>query len=346
MSGVIVAMSGGVDSTAAALKLLQDGYEVIGLTLRMFDNDVSGQAIDDARKVCDLLNIEHKVMEVASEFDHRVVTGFCDYYLKGLTPSPCLKCNPYFKWKKMLDADMAGKDKLVATGHYAGIRTHNGVKILCRSPGKDQSYFLHRLPREYIQRTLFPIGDMQKPDVRQLVADAGLHVASRPDSQEVCFIKGRYSDFLSDRLENCPPPGDIIDTSGKKRGHHKGLHHYTVGQRSGLGIAAPHPLYVLKLDVHANQLVVGSKSEVYSTVFQVKELVWSAITAPETALECLVQVRYRHTPTACQVTPLENGRYQVELLDPVGAVIAPGQGAAFYQGDIVLGGGEICRDGS
>ncbi len=345
MDRVVVAMSGGVDSSCAAYILTRQCSEVIGVTLRLFDGVSAEKAMDDAALVCRILGIPHRILDARSIFHETVVDVFHRAYRSGLTPSPCLICNPRIKWAFIREALDLGPDCMFATGHYAVIgRTDTGKPVLQRGLVRDQSYFLSRLNAWQIQHTLFPIGEMAKDQVREMVRSAGLPVADRPDSQEVCFIHTqKYSDYLDSLyVDETPPPGDIVDTSGRIRGTHKGLHHYTVGQRQGLGIAAPQPLYVMCLDVPHNRLIVGSKEEAYSARFMVIDTIWSAIDPPTESLACEVQVRYQHKPTRCIVYPLDpdRNRYHVELLDST-AVIAPGQGAAFYQNSTVLGGGEI-----
>lgn len=343
MSKIYIALSGGVDSGAAALVLKQKYSNIVGVTLRLFNDASSDRAIEDAAGVCRQLDIPHEIVDVVDRFKTSVIDPFCNYYLQGLTPSPCLHCNPLFKWDVILNRPGVSHDAKLATGHYAGITEWNGRRVIRRSSGKDQSYFLHRLPAQSIQRTVFPIGDRDKPALREMVADAGLKVAHRPDSQEVCFVPGNYADYLNKTLEIVPPPGDIVDSSGAVRGQHRGLHHYTVGQRSGLGISAPKPLYVLRIDSSRNRLIVGEKPETVSHRFKIVNPVWSAIDSPVEPLAAAVQVRFRHSPVPCVVSldRTEKNQYSVELTDGKGAVIAPGQGAAFYSGDVLLGGGEI-----
>ncbi|MBN1295953.1 tRNA 2-thiouridine(34) synthase MnmA [bacterium] len=344
MNDVIVALSGGVDSAAAAVWCVQHGYSVRGVTLKLIDDPVSRTAIDDARRICDQLRISHEEWDVSDQFWNDVIEPFCRYYRQGITPNPCLRCNPTFKWQLMLDPTRVPKETVLATGHYAGITEYHGRSALRRGKIRDQSYFLHRVSADSLRRTIFPVGDADKRELRDWMARSGIHVSDRPDSQEVCFIRGSYPDFLNRMGGAIPSPGDIYDLDGNRRGRHRGIHHYTVGQRSGLGIAAPYPLYVVRIDSASNRVIIGKKSDVQSRVFWVGSAVWSAIDPPVTEMECTVQVRYRHQPTGCWVEPVGSEpdvRYRVTLFNHEGAVIAPGQGAAFYRNDIVLGGGEI-----
>lgn len=344
MQKIIVAMSGGVDSAAALITCIREGYEVTGLTLKLFHDDRSDAAMHDARVICRELNVPHIVIDAADRFENQVIDGFCEYYRQGKTPSPCLQCNPMFKWNIILNSRAADSSTLLATGHYARIAAYRGKPCIRRGRFMDQSYFLHRLESHQIERTLFPVGDLTKESARTMVANAGLHVADRPDSQEVCFIDGKYSDFLDKHMDSVPPPGVIMDLSRAERGRHKGIHHYTVGQRSGLGIAAPRPLYVVKIDAVNNRLIVGEKEAVFQSSFRAENIVWSAIDPPIAPFECRVQVRYRHRPVRCRITPISPSTAHVILTDPPGAVIVTGQGAAFYHDDLVLGGGEIADD--
>ncbi len=342
----IIGMSGGVDSTCAAWLMHLSGLRCTGITLMMSEHEQSRQSIEDASRVARAIGIPHRVLDVRDAFETLVVQRFRSSYRRGITPSPCLVCNPLIKWRLLIESDPSS-NPIIATGHYARLADNpDGQPAIHRGRHLDQSYFLSRLPVEYLRRTRFPLGEMRKVDVREMVRSAGLPMFDRPDSQENCFIAGgRYTEYLARRdADGLPPPGDIIDRQGRVRGRHKGLHHYTIGQRSGLGIAAPEPLYVIEIDTCSNCLVVGSKQDAHSRCFRVGDCTWSGLRPPNDTIEAFVQVRYRHKPARCRIEPLaEHAReVRVELLDE-SAVIAPGQGAAFYADDMLLGGGEILR---
>ncbi len=342
----LIGMSGGVDSTCTAWLMHRSGMHCTGVTLRMSDHEQSCRSIEDACQVARAIGIPHRVLDVRDAFETQVVGPFEASYRQGITPSPCLVCNPQIKWRTLMGLN-ASSDPIIATGHYARLGSRSdGQPVIRRGTHLDQSYFLSRLPLEYLRRTRFPLGEMRKADVREMVRSAGLPMFDRPDSQENCFIAGgRYTEYLARRdTGDLPPPGDIIDRKGRVRGRHKGLHHYTIGQRSGLGIAAPEPLYVIDIDLPSNRLVVGSKQDAYSHLFHVGDCTWSGIASPDKPIEAFVQVRYRHRPVRCRIEPLtEDAREVCVEMTEESAVIAPGQGAAFYADDFLLGGGEILR---
>lgn len=344
----IVAMSGGVDSTCTAYLLQRSGLRIMGITLRMFDHDTADSAVHDAGEAAALLGIPHRTIDVRDLFLKHVVEPFRVSYLSGITPSPCLVCNPLIKWIGLLAHVANSPQTKIATGHYASIGTDaTGRTSIFRGTHLDQSYFLSRLPSEFVNRTLLPLGLFPKSDVRNTLKQAGLPLFDRPDSQENCFISsGRYSDYIEQTTPHLvPPPGDIVDKQGRLRGRHRGLHHYTVGQRSGLGISAPAPLYVIELDVNSNRIVVGSKEDASREQFSVGKCIWSGIDPPSESFTAEVQVRYRHRAVECRITPTSPFATSVHvklLSNP--AILAPGQGAAFYHRNQLLGGGEILRD--
>ena len=351
---VLVAMSGGVDSSATCLMLQEQGYEVVGMTMRVYD--LPGQFKDgkdepehvlSARDLAQQLGIEHHVADVREEFRQSIVQYFLDEYEHGRTPNPCVRCNRDFKFRLMREwADKLGCDYM-ATGHYVRMeKNENGYAYLIMGDDirKDQTYFLWRVPQETLKRCIFPLGTMQKPEVRAYLAEKGFTVRARQsESMEVCFIAGDYRDFLR---ENCPglaervKGGAYVNAAGKKLGTHDGVPFYTVGQRKGLGIALGKPAYVLRLNPDKNTIVLGEEEELLQQVFFCEDdnLVNEEAFFQSTALT--VRVRYHSHPVACQVTRLEDGRLLVRTAEPVSA-ITPGQSAVFYVGSRLVGGAVI-----
>jgi len=351
---VLVAMSGGVDSSVTALLLKEEGYNVVGVTMKLWENDdetnckfqrcCSPGDIRDARRVADKLGINFYVINMMKEFREEVVKNFVAEYSIGRTPNPCVHCNGRIKFNYLLKkADELGIHYL-ATGHYARIMKNNNKYNYCILKGvdrrKDQSYFLFNTPRTAIPRLLMPLGEFYKSDVREIARKNSLVVADKPDSQEICFIPhNNYSVFLKkEGVES--RRGMIVDTSGRVLGYHEGFFNYTVGQREGLGISTGKRLYVVRLDALTNTVVVGSEEETYSSEFFVKELNWFIPVRESETIECSVKVRYRGNESPCSCVTLSDNRARVVLQTPVRAV-TPGQAAVFYHGDLLLGGGWI-----
>jgi tRNA-specific 2-thiouridylase len=344
---IVVAMSGGVDSTVAAALLLAEGYQVSGLTMRVWDIEPldEGQEpphIMDARRVASDLGIPLHVVDLRKEFRQQVVAPFCDEYLAGRTPNPCVLCNRVFKFRRLLDeADRLGADAL-ATGHYARIVEDGDLRILAKGSNrhKDQSYFLFTLTQKQLQRVIFPLGEMDKNEVRAKADSLGLHVAQKGDSQDICFIPdGNYIDFLERHSDVTGTEGAIVHVSGKVIGRHRGAHRYTIGQRRGLGIAWPEPLYVVAIDAVSREVIVGEKDHL-----QVDRLVtigtnW-IIPEPQEPLRARCRIRYRHQEALCSLVVLDSERVEVRFDEPQTGV-SPGQAAVFYDDDRVLGGGWI-----
>ncbi len=360
---MIIAMSGGVDSSTAAALLKEEGYEVIGLTMHLWDQTQDGKGsfgrccspddIHDARRVADQLGISHYVVNLKKAFEETVVNNFVEEYLKGRTPNPCIHCNDRIKFGFLLRKAKELGAEALATGHYARIvqaphRHHQKVErnllLRGRDRNKDQSYFLFTLTQEQMDRVIFPLGEKSKAEVRQEALKLGLRVAKKAESQEVCFIPDDdYRRFLEARKGNgILKPGEIVDRQGKILGFHQGLHSYTIGQRHGLGIAAPHPYYVLALDCESNRVVAGSKDELQANGLVAGGMNWISFPELEGKVEALVQIRYRHPGVPAVISPLGEGKVRADFQIPQKSV-TPGQAAVFYRGDEVLGGGWIER---
>jgi tRNA-uridine 2-sulfurtransferase len=368
MTRVVVGMSGGVDSSVAAALLKEQGYDVVGIMLRLWsepstvDDDgvelvaenkcCSLEAVGDARRVAAALDIPFYVVNVEQPFQREIVDFFYDEYLAGRTPNPCLRCNRHIRFTLLLERALALGADYLATGHYVRLDDDpvTGLRRLrmAADRSKDQSYVLHVLSQEQLRHALFPLGEYTKPEVRAMAAERGLPVASKAESQEICFVAGNdYRGFMR-RYANAtgretPQPGPILDESGARIGAHEGLAYYTVGQRKGLGVSAPKPLHVLRLDAGRNTLVVGPASRLERAEFSVRETTWTAGRAPVEPFAALVKTRYKAEPAPATVTPLEGGRALVLCDEPLRA-ITPGQAAVFYggpDGDEALGGGLI-----
>jgi tRNA-uridine 2-sulfurtransferase len=351
---IVVAMSGGVDSSVAAALLAGAGDEVIGLSMQLYDRreGESGYGsccsiddLHDAGRVARHLNIPHYIVNFEREFQRTVVANFVDEYVSGRTPIPCSHCNSDLKFATLLDRSGAFGADVVATGHYARITVDpdSGRRILRRGcdPSKDQSYFLFSLTQEQLAHAKFPVGDMSKDAVRDIARGLGLAVADKPDSQEICFVPdGDYAAFIDRQTGARESAGVIVDRSGEVLGQHAGVHHFTVGQRKGLGVAAADPLYVLQLRPAERTVVVGPRAQLERTTLSASQVNWISGSAPDRPLRIAAQIRHRHTPAAATVRTLGERRASVDFDAPVRAV-APGQAVVFYDGDIVVGGGWI-----
>lgn len=346
MNKIAVAMSGGVDSSVTAAMLKQQGHEVFGITMRLFEPHTSGvgSAAHDASVVAGQLGIPHHVVDFKSDFSKLIIGDFINEYRCGHTPNPCVRCNRHIKFGLLLDkARQLGAD-LLATGHY--VRKTSDPDGTChlrtaRNIRKDQSYFLYTLTQQQLQQVVFPLGEVEnKDEVRRLAREFGLPVAEKSDSQEICFIPNDdYVAFLEGSGALVGVPGDIIHVSGQTVGRHQGTHRYTIGQRKGLGIAWSEPLYVTEIDTERNLVVVGEQPNVFAEGLKAEEVSWIiAPQAEEFAGHC--KIRYRHQPVGCQVRLTVDGGCQVRFDEPQKAV-TPGQALVFYSGDEVLGGGRI-----
>ena len=350
---VVVAMSGGVDSSVSAALLKDQGYEVIGVSMQLYDpvarepgcrmkTCCSLDDVLDAGRVAKKLCIPFEVIDMRAEFKQLVIDYFITEYSSGRTPNPCIRCNELIKFDALLrKAQEMGAD-LLATGHYAriGMDECGGKRLMTgMDPAKDQSYFLFTLTQEQLQHVQFPVGTLEKTEVRKLAAEYNLPVAQKHESQEICFIPDNdYVKFLETHgvKQN---PGEIVTGNGTVVGRHSGLHRYTVGQRKGLGIAWKQPLHVLSVDTDSNHVVVGTKDELATTSLIAGQAIWSSLPeATEFRAEC--RIRYRHTPSPCRVVILDDKRFTVAFDTPQSAV-TPGQAAVIYDGEYILGGGWI-----
>ncbi len=355
MPEVVVAMSGGVDSSVAAALLKRQGYKVTGMMLRLWSEpgkeDSNRCCTPDsmalARRVAAKLDIPFYVVDAKETFRRTVVQAFLDGYAQGVTPNPCLVCNRRIRWGLLLEHALALGADYLATGHYARLRRReDGRYELLRAVdrGKDQSYVLHVLTQEQLARSLFPVGEYTKEEIRRMAEEFGLPTASRADSQDLCFLAGEdYREFLRRHVPETVRPGPIVTREGKVLGQHQGLAFYTVGQRKGLGIAAPRPLYVLEKDVAANTLVVGTAEELGQREMRVTAINWIAGEAPDGPFRAQVKIRYRAREAWAEVMPEGADRASVRF-DAPQRDITPGQAAVFYHGDVCLGGGVIVQE--
>ena len=354
---VVVAMSGGVDSSVAAALLVERGYNVIGVMMRLWAEVGCGvastnkcctpEAVEDARRVADQLGIPFYLLNVEQPFKAHVVDYFIDGYLRGITPNPCLECNRHirlgvlYRYARALGADY------LATGHYARVRRlPDGTYQLLKAVDtrKDQSYVLHMVTQEHLAHLLFPVGEFTKEEVREMARARGLPTASRAESQDLCFVAdGDYRRFLRQWADGAIRPGPIMRRDGTVLGTHRGLPFYTIGQRKGLGIAYKEPLYVLDMDPERNALIVGTRDELGREEAWVTRVHWIAGRPPEGPIRAQVKIRYRAAEVPATVTPEGPDRAHVRFERPL-RDITPGQGAVFYDGDVCLGGGIITRE--
>jgi tRNA-specific 2-thiouridylase len=366
---IAIAMSGGVDSSAAAALLKEQGHDLLGFTMQLWNQrrsisvDENGDPLPsrccslddvyDARRVAEELGFPFYVLNLEREFERDVVEPFVASYLKGETPIPCVSCNSRLKFASLdrLAASL-GCEK-VATGHYARVAYDEKAKryrlFRGRNLRKDQSYFLWELTQDQLSRSLFPLGEMSKPEVREVARQSNLAIAEKAESQEICFVPdSNYSGFIDRYLaaegatDQLPPSGEIIDAHGTVVGTHTGIHRYTIGQRRGIGIANERPLYVLGIDAEKNQVTVGDQEQLLTSEFIAAGVNWIAYDNPVEPVQASVRIRYRHTEAAATVIPLENNRVKVHFAEPQRA-ITPGQATVFYSGDEVVGGGWIVK---
>ncbi len=353
---VVVGMSGGVDSSVAAWLLKQQGYDVIGVTMQIWqDEDTDVQeaeggccglsAVDDARRVAMDLGIPYYVMNFKEEFRTNVMDYFVGEYVAGRTPNPCIACNRYVKWESLLRRSMAIGADYIATGHYAQIcQLPSGRYALKTSvtAQKDQTYALYNLTQEQLARTLMPVGSYHKDEIRRMAEDIGLQVAHKPDSQEICFIPDHdHARFIEAYTGMQVPEGNFVDLEGNVLGKHKGISHYTIGQRKGLNLSMGHPVFVVEIRPETNEVVIGEGKDVFTNVLCCDKLNWMAIDGLHGgSMEVTAKIRYSHKGSPCTIREIGRGLVECRFHEPVRAA-TPGQAVVFYDGDYVAGGGTI-----
>ncbi|MBU4483811.1 tRNA 2-thiouridine(34) synthase MnmA [bacterium] len=348
---VLVAMSGGVDSSVAALLLKKQGYDVVGVTMQIFDKSkewggcCSIDSVEDARRVAHKLDIPHYVLNFRDIFEEKVIKNFCEEYKAGRTPNPCVRCNQYIKFDEFLKkADEIDAD-YIATGHYARIVYDKKVDRYLLKRGvdnkKDQSYFLYVMTQKQLSKTLFPVGHLTKEEVRRIAEDGDLPVAHKEESQEICFVPDdNYANFLKQKVPEALRPGPMTDIKGNKIAEHKGLCLYTIGQRKGLGVSFPKPQYVVDIKKDKNEVVVGDREDVFGQNLMANELHLVSKSNLDWINRAFVKIRYAHKAAPATVTPIKGDKFQVQFDAPQWAV-TPGQAVVFYDGDTVIGGGTI-----
>jgi tRNA-uridine 2-sulfurtransferase len=352
---VVVAMSGGVDSSVAAALLVEAGYDVVGMMMRLWSEETTEggahnrcctpEQMNDARRIADKLGIPFYVLDTKDVFRNTVVEYFIDQHSQGVTPNPCIECNRHIRFTYLFENAMALDADYLATGHYARIDQRDDRYRLRMGidPKKDQSYVLCVLQQNHLAHTLFPVGEYPKDEVRKIAERFGLPTASKQDSQDLCFLgDGDYRRFLRDHSPAIMQKGPIVLKTGEVIGEHDGLANYTIGQRKGLGVSYHEPLYVIATNPYRNALIVGIRDELGQSLFTAKRVNWINGVPPQSAIEATVKIRYKAKPVPATITPLPDDRMHVALATPLRDV-TPGQGAVIYDGDVCLGGGIIER---
>lgn len=354
---VVVGMSGGVDSSVAAYLLKQQGYEVIGVTMQIWqkeDNQTVEEnggccglsAVEDARRVAQMLDIPYYVMNFREEFDQKVIQYFMREYLHGRTPNPCIACNRYVKWESLLQRSMQIGADYIATGHYARIEQLPNGRYAIRNSvtaAKDQTYALYNLTQEQLMRTKMPVGSYEKSQIRAIAEDLGLNVAHKPDSMEICFVPDQdYAKFIEENSGKKIPEGNFVTTDGTIIGRHRGITHYTVGQRKGLNLSMGKPVFVLEIRPETNEVVIGDGTEVYSDRLICSNLNFMSVPDFPDDFPVVAKIRYNHRGTKAHVRRIGEDEAEVIFEEPVRAV-TPGQAVVFYDGEYVAGGGTIIK---
>lgn len=361
---VVVGMSGGVDSSVAAFLLKEQGYDVIGVTMQIWQDEKQAaleenggccglSAVDDARRVAEALEIPYYVMNFKQEFKCKVMDYFVEEYINGRTPNPCIACNRYVKWESLLKRSMEIGADYIATGHYARIdRLKNGRYSLrmSKTSAKDQTYALYNLTQFQLSHTLMPVGEYTKDEIRQLANRLQLPVANKPDSQEICFIPDKdYAGFIEREaaademlLKRMPKPGNFVTKDGQIIGPHKGITHYTIGQRKGLNLAMGHPVFVTEIRPETGEVVIGEHEDVFSNELVCANLNFMSIEKLTGKRRVLAKIRYSHKGEWCEIEQIDEDKVKCTFENPVRAV-TPGQAVVFYEGEYVLGGGTILK---
>lgn len=353
---VVVGMSGGVDSSVAALLLKEEGYDVVGVTMQIWQEEDACSvqenggccglsAVDDARRVAQKLDIPYYVMNFKKEFKEKVMDYFVEEYLKGHTPNPCIACNRYVKWESLLKRSMDIGADYIATGHYARIEKLPNGRFAIRNSvtaAKDQTYALYNLTQYQLSHTLMPVGAYEKSDIRKLAKEAGLPIADKPDSQEICFVPDHdYAAFIEREAgERVPGAGNFVTKDGIVLGRHKGITHYTIGQRKGLNLAMGHPVFVTQIRPETDEVVIGEHEDVFSTELECRKLNFMSIEDLDSPRKVLAKIRYAHKGTFCTIEKVGEDTLHCTFDEPVRAV-TKGQAVVFYDGEYVLGGGTI-----
>lgn len=352
---VVVGMSGGVDSSVAAYLLKEQGYDVIGVTMQIWQDESQEQiednggccgitAVDDARRVAMQLDIPYYVMNFKDEFKKNVIDYFTDEYIHGRTPNPCIACNRHVKWESLLRRSLEIGADCIATGHYARIaQLENGRYAIRNSvtAKKDQTYALYNLTQEQLSHTLMPVGDYNKDEIRAIAEKIGIQVAHKPDSMEICFVPDNdYAGFITRETGYVSRPGNFVDLHGNILGTHKGIIHYTVGQRKGLGLAMGHPVFVVAIRPETNEVVIGENDDVFSTKLYANNINLMSVDKIEEPIRARAKIRYSHEGVDCTIRMADDGLLEC-VFDEKQRAVTPGQALVIYDGDYVLGGGTI-----